>query len=207
MKIAGRTIAVAVCLSVSSAVSLGAMLNVGTVVLRENEANQMVQFFVSGAGQQTPGMNFSIQVADGGPEVADLDLGTDEFPGLIDGPAITALDILTGTIFGANNTGQRDGGLPVGTLPQLAVANTTTTSGFIEPDGLLASVTFDTTGFFIADEPWDLIISRTLSGETIFPFGDELEISDGKIVLPEPTTCLLLLPGSAWLLTRRRRQR
>jgi len=75
---------------------------VGDHVLLPDMEDQQIQIFVTPDDPITPefvqGLNFNIQVADGGPEVG----------GVVDGPVISDVDIITGTIFEANNLGQVD---------------------------------------------------------------------------------------------------
>lgn len=197
MKVAKITIGVAAALFFS-AVSFGSVLTVGDVELIENRSNQVIEFFVTGTGETAPGLNFNIQVGDGGTAGG----------GSIVGPAITGLDIISGTIFDGNNTGQA--GLGAGTVPQVAGATTTTNSGTVEPDGLLATVTFDTTGFGLGTGPFDLLLSDTLNGMTEFPFAsDDLVVTDGRILIvpvPEPAGLILFLSGGACMFFRRRRR-
>jgi len=147
------------------------VIDVGHHVLLPDTPGQTFQVSVTG-GDLVQGLNFNLQVADGGPE----------WGGVIDGPAIEALDILTGTIFDGNNTGtvDLDGGPPSGSdiAPQYEGRSTTTDSGSVPASGLLATVTIDTTGF--SSGTWDLFLSNTLNGPTDFA-GLPASITDGSI--------------------------
>jgi len=166
--------------------SPAATLDVGTVELIEDQAGQTVQFFVIPEvvpSEKTAGLNFNVQTGDGGTAAG----------GTIYAPAITAGDILTGTIFASNNTGQGGGGA---LADQVYEATTTTSSGKVSADGMLATVTFDTTGFFVGDGPFPLIMSVTVNGPTDFAGtpGVTLSVTDGQITLLQaPVVCSI--PG------------
>lgn len=159
------------------------IIDVGSVGLQPNAANQSVVFSIRNddvVGIDVAGLSFNIQVADGGPGAG----------GSVLGPHITGVNILTGTSFAANNTGQTD----VGSVPQFANWTTTTSAGHVTLAGLssitLASVTFDTTGFS-DPQSWDLWLGGTLNGPTIYfaEGGGQIvpTINDGSIaVVPEP---------------------
>ncbi|MEM9657360.1 MAG: hypothetical protein AAF961_03275 [Planctomycetota bacterium] len=155
------------------------VIEIGDIQLFENTANQVVPISVTG-GDPVQGLNFNIQVADGGPEAPN---------GVMDGPAITGVDVIgPGTIFNGNNTGQGGNGL---VLPQFAEAITTTSSGTVNAVGTLAFVTFDTTGFS-AGSSFDLLLKGTLNSDTDFA-GVSANITNGTIslvVVPEPSAFL-----------------
>jgi len=164
-----------------------ATIDVGDHDLLAGRVSQKVEIYVSG-GEAVQALNFRIQVADGGPEVPG---------GSVDGPAITALDIITGTIFENNHN-------PVvvedefgGPYPQWEGRTVTTSSDTVSANGLLATVTLDTTGFSVG-ESWELAISMTANGtgtnisgaEGLIPLG----ITDGTInLVPEPAVFVQLL--------------
>lgn len=154
------------------------------------------------------GVDFYVQVADGGPEnITRVPAGS------IDGPEITAVDLINSsgngpTIFSPNNTGQNT---PPG-LPQVAVAFTTTSTGTVAAQGTLAWVEIDTKSFPVTDpnNPWELVLTGT-DGEprfdTVFaPPSVPLTIVNGTItIIPEPATLVMLvgLLGAVVLLRRR----
>jgi hypothetical protein len=115
-------------------------------------------------------------------------------------------DLLTGTIFGAQpNFGQTPN---IAGIPQIAAEGVVLQSGTISADGLLATLTIDTTGFFAGDPvtSWTLNMSSTLNGVTDFA-GAPAQITDGTITLvPEPATLSLLGLGGLAMLRRRRRK-
>lgn len=146
--------------------------NAGDILLYPDQAGQEVSFSVTGgAAVEVKGLNFYIQVADGGPEAAAV------IPGLVgkDGPSIQSIDLLTGTIFVDNNDGQYD---PPDPWPQQTEALIATIPpGWSEDDpylpdpnppvyaeGLIATVAFDTTGFTADSQyhPWDLMLTDVL---------------------------------------------
>lgn len=150
-------------------------IDIGDWILLEDTPGQTITISVTGS-VQVDGIDFFLQVADGGTEAG----------GLIDGPAITDADIFTGTIFGSNNTGDAgDGSL----APQFWQSGTTTIDPTtVTANGLLATVTIDTTGFFAAgvDNPYDLLLSDTIMGDSAFsmpvPDGSTI-IINGRIIL------------------------
>jgi hypothetical protein len=140
-------------------------IEVGDHLLVPNMAGQTIEIRVSG-GDAVEGLNLDVQVGDGGAELG----------GTQDGPVITGADVLTGTIFSGNNTGQRN----PGSYGQLAIRSTTTASGTVEATGLLVTITVDTTGF--ASGAWNLRLSGTLNGDTDFA-GVSATIVNGTITV------------------------
>ncbi len=145
------------------------MISVGQHALLPDTPGQTVEIFVSG-GFPVQGMNFNLQIADGGPTVG----------GSVAGPAIANLDILTGTIFATNNTGtsDQDGPFP-DPYPQIEWRSTTTMQATVAAEGLLATVTIDTTGW--SSGSWVLSASETLNGSTDFTLMPAV-IFDGAII-------------------------
>ncbi len=139
----------------------GPTIDVGDIELLPGTAGQEVQFYATATVDDlVQGLNFYIQIADGGPEAAAIELASD--PG-IEGPHITGVDLLTGTIFEGNNDGQYGGTSP---LPQLWDANVSTVEGTVVANGLIATVTFDTTewGPESVGLSWDLKLSGVAEG-------------------------------------------
>ncbi|REK05964.1 MAG: PEP-CTERM sorting domain-containing protein [Planctomycetota bacterium] len=125
-------------------------------------------------------------------------------------PLITAVDIIgPGTIFDGNNTGQGDFGPPYQAPGLQVVATTTTGSGTVDPNGILAFVTFDTTGVPFGDYPWSL--TSPLFGPSDFaaaPGSDAILIDGVLTVVPEPASIVMGLFAAAGLgavMIRRRR--
>ena len=160
----------------------------GNYHLLPDTPDQQIQIFVRG-GDPVQGVAFNIAIADGGPDAG----------GSVVGPMITAVDILTGTIFDGNNTGL---GSAAGVLaPQIAFFSTTTATGTVPAEGLLATVTLDTTGF-AAGQTFDLIVSQTVNNPTMFGAVTPTVLDGTLTMVPEP---IGLLPvGGLLLLVRRR---
>ncbi len=175
----------------TSAVFATPIINVGTHQLQPNTAGQTIQLFVSG-GDAVAVVNFAAQIDGGGSAVPG--------GGVDVGPVFTNLDLLTGTIFATNN----DGHSGVNIYPQLALSSTITASGSVAADGLLATLTLDTTGVSSGD--YAFLLSGTLNGDTDFALIHPT-ITNGTIhVTPEPATMALLGLGSLVVLRTRRRR-
>ena len=112
-------------------------------------------------------------------------------------PIITAVDLETG-IFSGNNDGQVD----LGSIPQVAMLSITTSSGTVFADGVLARLEIDTTGYF-GDQTWTLWLNGTLNGATDFA-PTAASITDGSIHIPEPTSMALLILGGLAFIRRRK---
>lgn len=182
---------VAVCAGVllasAGGVRAASVVDVGVHELFAGLPGQKVSLIVSGT-DRVEGLNLHVQVADGGSSTA---------------PKLTAIDIVgPGTIFAGNNLGQTT---VVGS-PQTRSAFTLTFTGDVAADGLLATLTIDTTGF-PEGASYPLLLTGTLAGDTDFA-GDPVEVRNGRIVLvaiPEPAAIGLLAPCAPLL--RRRRAR
>ncbi len=184
-------IAAVVVLIAAGSVSADMYIDVGNHLLLPDTPGQTVRFMVStDAGNTVGGCNFNAEIAGGGPA----------YGGEL-GPAITAVEMEAGTIFADNNTGQRD----LGSLAQLATYSIVTTSGTVPADGLLATLTIDTTGFTTPGATWTLELGHTLNGTTDFAPAFVM-ITEGTLeIIPEPTSLALLPLAGLALLGRRRR--
>ena len=181
MKTPTRIMACVTVFGLSQLARATPIIDVGEHELLANTPDQSIQIMVAG-GDDVQGVNFRIQVADGGthPEVG----------GSIDGPVITDIDLMTGTIFDGNHTGQNS----LLSFPQVSVQSITTETGTVPANGLLATVTFDTTGF--SDGEFNLHIGDTRDGATDFA-GIPVNIMDGSLrVVPEPTGIAMLLTAA-----------
>ncbi len=169
----------------------GIYIDVGNVRLLPDTPGQMVQLWLTtDAADRVGGCSFNAQIGDGGPDIG----GTD-------GPVISAVDLETGTIFTGNNRGHTD----INSLAQLAMYSIVTESGTVPAEGLLVTLTIDTTGFTTPGATWTLAIGQTLNGPTDFAPTPAI-ITDGTITLtPEPAAMTLLALGGIALLIRRRR--
>lgn len=155
--------------------------------LYENMPNQTIQVFVTG-GESITGVNYNIQIGDGGVEVGGLTVG----------PRLTALDFITDTIFEDNHTAPLDSGV----YPQIWMGWIMTAHDTVPADGLLATFTIDTTGLFAGDpvHSWSLAMGNTLNGPSNFTSYNSYDtiITDGTLSLipiPEPSTFALMATG------------
>ncbi len=148
-------------------------------------------------GDAVQGLNLHVTIEDGGPDVT---------PGSRVAPPIRDVSTTTaGLVFGPNSDQQN-----VVTLPQAWVVNTTTQSGTVRADGILAYVTLDTLSYQPGDGPFRLTLEDPAGVDSDFagiPLSwNEITIQIGAV--PEPATCGLLLPlGLALLRVRSRRSR
>jgi hypothetical protein len=194
MRSFGLAVTSALCLLAADPAA-AATIDVGNHLLLPNTPGQVFTIDVAG-GDLVQGVDFFLQVADGGPEAA----------GFEDGPEITGVDILDGTIFDGNHTGEAAGG-PL--IPQFWQSGTTTLTGTVAAEGLLATVTIDTTGFFAGS--WELLAKDTLMGDSNFPTtGVTTNVTNGRLTIseiPEPSTLALglVLAGLGCLHGRRGR--
>lgn len=157
------------------------MIVVGHHELLPNTANQTIEISVSG-GDAVQGLGLYVQVGDGGPDLT----GSDE------GPNITEIDALTGTIFDGNNTGQ----FLLGSFDLFRAVSVTTGDGSVGADGLLATITFDTRD--IDSGSWPLLLGSTAVARSDFA-GIPIEITEGSItVVPEPATVVMMVQAAAF---------
>jgi len=189
------------------------IIDFGRVELMYGEADQEIQFFVTG-GDPVDLLIFYVQVGDGGPELRDAGFNVINEPET-PGPHITAIDLVTGTIFEHRNIGQRDGEISV---PQFRYAEILADTGAgvvlaghlngVDP-ALVATVTFDAS-MWDADSVgmvWELRLKNTVdTGDGGFStyFGDAGGSSTvGSIeIVPEPSTVALLALGGLMLLLK-----
>jgi PEP-CTERM motif len=153
-------------------------INAGTVQLLPDTPDQTVTLNVSGV-QGAGALDFYVQVGDGYPTV----------PGSTrNGPNITSVDIVSGTLFASNNDGGQFGSI---SDPQHWYRGVLTLSGTVSGDGVLATLKVDTTGF--TEGTWALSVKDALNGPTTL-YDASLDpipanITDGFItVVPEPAT-------------------
>lgn len=185
----------------------GLFMNVGSVLILPETADQAVEFFVENQSDVpifVAGLSWNLQVADSGPpERGGL--------GIESGPVIERLDLITGAFFEANHTEPVD----AGSVLQFANWTVTTESGVLAIDPgavvLMGIAYFDTTEF-VAEESWDLFAGTTINGPTTFfnALGEVIPVSIGEgrlAVVPEPTewACFVGLMLGGWCVWRRRR--
>lgn len=187
--------------------SPGATINVGTHTLLPNTAGQTITISIVGT-EAVIGMTSRVQIGDGGVPIP---------PGTAhSGPLITSLDTITGTIFSTGGFGQTP--TPGNVFPQYREDQTASLAGTATANGLLMTLTVDTTGFFFGDDPWDLILSdnnvlspnnSTFLTDATSGLPIPLTIIDGQIqFIPEPSMLPLwgLVPvlGGVYYWRRRR---
>ena len=168
----------------------GMYIDVGNVKLLPDTPGQTVAIWLTtDAADRVAGCNFNAEIGGAGPAF-----------GGIDGPRITGVDLVTGTIFDGNNRGQTN----LNSLGQLAMYSIVTDGGTVPAGGLLATLTIDTTGFTTPGSTWTLALGQTHNGPTDFA-PDPAIITDGSIMLvPEPAAAALLGLGGLAMLIRRR---
>ena len=193
----GAVLVLCALAAVAGPASATPTVNVGNHGLLPNQAGQTIQIFVSG-GDLVPGVDFTLQVADTGP-ASEGGFGT------IDGPNITGLDLLTGTIFAG---GTQLGGT---TVPPQWWSRTAFTNSPVAANGLLATVTFSTVGFFSGT--WDLKMrDAQFNSSTDWEGNGSVNgtgegITNGTLyIVPEPASLALLVPAAAAMVASRRRR-
>jgi hypothetical protein len=145
--------------------------------------NQTLTFTVNNSSPSAvdvAGLNFNIQLGDG-----------------TVGPTITGVDLLTGTPFASNNTGQTDNSSGA----HQAFWTVTTSSGAVSlsPGSTkVATVTFDGTSL-TSGQNWGLFLEATHNGptrylDTTVNANDiPMTITDGSLtIVPEPSTYALI---------------
>ena len=185
-------VVLAVTCVLSAAVSAAPIINVGSHDLQENASGQIVYLNVTGTDQVTA-FNLKAQIGDGtGPNAEPVFESIAFGGGMWDAHANT---VTGGPISGA------------GQFAQASVAFNTSVS--VPADGLLLTLTIDTTGFFDGDS-FDLLLKGTdigsdsdfvvIGGGTLAP-----GITNGTInIVPEPTSMALLSMGGLLALRRRK---
>ncbi|MDB5321009.1 MAG: hypothetical protein JWN40_2640 [Phycisphaerales bacterium] len=190
------------------ATSRADVITVPHVTLLANTPGQTVLITISGA-TAVAGEDFFAQIGDGG----TFNKGTNTKP------IFTNVDILTGTIFAASNTGAtRDPNNPESAHPLIWVDGTTTNTSIsptVTDSGLLATLTIDTTG--VTSGTFPLILSGVGSGLTTGGFTTDLigannapislTINNGSITIAAPEPVGLALFGIVLIVTRRRRRK
>jgi hypothetical protein len=179
----------------------------GNYFFAPNTVNNEVKITgTNDANDQTAGMNFVIQIGDG------VTAGQ---------PLLTFVDLIAGTIFNSNNTGQFN------TLPSQAptpnpfsgnltnpgivyTGSVTTSSGTVGTAGLLGTLKFSTVG--VAPGVYQLRLNKTAFPPVAFNFAPTAATRvDGTItVTPEPSAIvmgLIAATGLGAVMYRRRRAR
>ena len=164
------------------AAGAGAIPNiiVGTHTLNANQAGQTIEIYVTG-GDDVQGLEFNVRIGEG-----------------VAGPIFEDVDIFTGAIFAGHEANHYTSSY---VNDRDAYQGVTTTGGYVSAAGLLATLTIDTTGLYSGEYNMSLI--DTVEGRTNFA-GVYVDIADGSIIVPEPTSLMIILAGSGLLIRRRR---
>lgn len=194
-----RTSWLAMSLLLCVATAEGAVITVGNHVLLPNTPNQTITLSVSG-GEEVAGLDLFVQIGDGGAFAG----------GANSTPVFQNVDIITGTIFGSNNSGQSVDSTQA-SHPLIWDTGTTTNTGTVAASGLLATITVNTTGFLTGslpliitgvdpqDGPFDTVL-RDSGGAAI-----ALTVTNGSVSVPEPTGVSLILLTAGFFLANKRR--
>jgi len=133
----------------------------GQHTLLPNTPNQTIAVYVAG-GFPVRGLKFFAEIAGGDPASG----------GSLQGPQIQSVDLVGDTaiptIFTGNNDGQHQAG---GGLPQVQAWEISTAAGSVTAQGLLATLSIDTTGFWkepTAVHGWPLLLADTQIESTHF---------------------------------------
>jgi hypothetical protein len=193
LRVLGAVLAGWIVLAAAQAAPAAIVIDVGTHYLLPNTPGQAVQIFVSTTdANRVGGCNLNAQIDGAGPAF-----------GGVAGPAITNVDLQTGTIFAGNNDGESN--LAPFEVPMLAMYSILTHTSTVPASGLLVTLTVDTTGYTTPGQSWTLNLNNTLNGATDFA-PTAATITDGLIIIPEPCTLAVLAVGAAGMLLRRRRR-
>ncbi len=152
-------------------------IDAGKIIVVMNSAGEQEGVYVTG-GDAVQGMEFNITTGGGST-----------------GPIITAVDVLTGTIFNSNN----GGGFAGYVNSYDAYKGVVTASGTVSASGLIATVTFDATGFTTwgtyaftltngeGDTTFtDLVPATLISGQIIVTIAGDAN-GDGHVTLADLT--------------------
>jgi hypothetical protein len=192
MRVGSLAALIVTCVAAGAA-SAAPIITVGSHDLQENSPGQTVQLYVTGLEQVTS-FNLRAQIGDGmGANPEPIFQAISFGGGMWDTYANT---VMGGPVSGAEQ------------FAQATVAFNTSVS--VPADGLLLTLTIDTTGFFDGDS-FDLLLKSTqigadsdfvqIGGGTLAP-----DITNGTInVVPEPASIGLLAVGGLMALRRRKR--
>ena len=171
----------AVLFGLAAAAQAAPFIRVGTHYLQGDLPGQEIGISVTG-GDPVQGLELNVQIEDA-----------------TFGPMFEYVDVLNETIFTGNNRGLFEGSY---IDPWRAYVGVVTRTGAVPAEGLIATLTMDTTGIHAGT--YRLSLTRSIEGPTNFA-GIDADITDGWIVIgtaPEPTACWILLGGLAALRRR-----
>lgn len=167
--------------------------NSQSVRLVGGQAVQIVEFYASGEGIFVDGLEFNIQIDDGGSDLGGTSIG----------PVISSIDLVTGTIFQVASPEQQD----VETLMR-ARQSTVDTAFAVEANGLIATVAFNTTESPIGQ--YDLLLLGVAGqfNTTFFNVGVPLaaDVRNGNmnvVAIPESSTFAICLVVAVGLLLKK----
>src|SRR5436190_5071588 len=133
--------------------------------LQPEQANQTIMLFVNNTGSAVDviGLNLEVQLGDGAPNP----------PGTQTGPAITAVNLRTGTIFQDNNSGSGGGGSITPQFFERGVLTDSETGPFVTlvpGPNKMATITISTVGYSSGN--WPLTFIATPNGNSYYILND-----------------------------------
>jgi hypothetical protein len=181
--------------TISYGVNEGGILYIDLVA---ETANQSVQIFGSGI------------VADGGADGFELDVQIGDGGGVIGGtdtaPAISSIDLISGTIWESSGPNQTD--VEVNPLLRQSIVDT---SSLVSMDGLLGTIEFDTRGFGtgeiaflltgVANGAADTKLTQGVNSLTTIAPNGVIRIT----AVPEPSSLFVVIAGLIGMGFHRRR--
>lgn len=167
--------------------------------LLPNTAGQDVQFFASGVPGEgnIDGLELNMQIGDGGTAIGGTDIG----------PTFEAVDMVLGTIWNGPGGGANQDDPFVS--PLLRQSTVFSNSAF-SADGLVATITFDTTGF--SNGTFDFLLSGVAGNfDSVFFLVDDTVpttapngfLRIGPVPEPSSATLLVGLAGLIWVRRRK----
>ncbi len=182
------------------------------IELAPDSPGQQVTLYLMNPGEPVTvaGLELNFQVGDGGPELS-------QFGGSVDGPKVTDVDIVGGTVFGDVTVhATTDHSFPQLWVESLHLDSGTVTIPTVTDRSLpFAQVTLDTSGFENAVPGLNLELLNTINGGTSFfdGFGNAVAVSEQAggfpvALVPEPgvwVSCGLYALLAGWLVSRRKR--
>lgn len=179
-----------------------------------NAASQVIHINISGSEQIT-GSDLWVQIGNGG-----ADNGGNNNNGGAVVPTITSIDMITGTIFASNNSGQSFFRSPDNLMAEDVINTTGTPATTVSDNGRLATLTLNASG--VSPGTFTMQFFDVGHNDTSFGNGANSDVIVGGepfaltgtgmgpavtiTVTPEPTSGLILLAGIGGLALRRSRR-